>query len=116
MWASYGFGFSQNLKRLRQARGLSQQALADIAEISRNQISNLERNRSTKRSMSDPALSTVYKLALALEIPPALLLPGTIDSVTSLNGDDEPVVADVDDIAPFPKGYIARRRDRRPTH
>ena len=75
MWSSYGHGFSQQLRRVRKRRGISQQALAEISGVSRSQISNLERNENGVHAMADPQLSTVYKLALALEIPPAVLLP-----------------------------------------
>ncbi|WP_411697061.1 hypothetical protein ACLI1Q_000553 [Corynebacterium sp. LaCa191] len=30
MWSSYGYGFSQQLRRVRERRGVSQQVLADI--------------------------------------------------------------------------------------
>ncbi|WPF66603.1 MULTISPECIES: helix-turn-helix transcriptional regulator [unclassified Corynebacterium] len=75
-WASYGHALARNLKDLRFMRGLSQQDLADLAGISRNQVSNLERNENTSTKSSDPVLSTVYKLARALQVPPAVLLPG----------------------------------------
>ncbi len=42
----------------------------------RNQISNLERGTSNREPfVSDPQLSTVYRLARALDVPPAYLLP-----------------------------------------
>lgn len=42
----------------------------------RNQISNLERNTSNREPfIADPQLSTVYRLALALNVAPALLMP-----------------------------------------
>lgn len=81
MWSSYGYGFSQQLRRVRERRGISQQVLADISGVSRSQISNLERNENGIHTMADPQLSTVYKLALALEIPPAVLLPAGGDVV-----------------------------------
>ncbi|MEJ4105410.1 helix-turn-helix transcriptional regulator [Corynebacterium accolens] len=42
MWSSYGYGFSQQLRRVRERRGVSQQVLADISGVSRSQISNLD--------------------------------------------------------------------------
>ena len=109
MWASYGFGFGRNLRQLRLARGLSQQALADMSKVSRNQISNLERADAT--AGADPAMSTVYKLALALKIPPALLLPGASDALAAVGeGGAEPAVTQLRDIAPFPASYVAQRR------
>lgn len=75
-WASYGHALGRNLKEMRLMRGLSQQDLAELAGISRNQVSNLERNENTSTKSSDPVLSTVYKLARALQVPPAVLLHG----------------------------------------
>ena len=53
-----------------------QEALAHEAGLHRNQVSNLERARSNREPfISDPQLSTVYRLAVALNVPPAYLLP-----------------------------------------
>ena len=96
MWASYGFGFGRNLRQLRLARGLSQQALAIAGSAT---------------AVADPAMSTVYKLALALNIPPALLLPGASDALAAEGeGGAEPAVTQLRDIAPFPASYVAQRR------
>lgn len=84
LWASYGFTFSQNLKEIRRRRAVTQQALAEIAGMSRTQICNLERNENNSGTSADPALSTVYKLALALEVPPSLLLPESGQVVASI--------------------------------
>lgn len=99
VWARYGFNFSVQLRRLRLARGLSQQALSDISGMSRNQISNLERNENSCRTTADPSLSTIYRLAWALEVEPALLLPSNVpqDSANYLS--------------PFPTAYVAARRE-----
>lgn len=97
MWSSYGYGFSQQLRRVRERRGVSQQVLADISGVSRSQISNLERNENGIHTMADPQLSTVYKLALALEIPPAVLLPAGGDVVEGHLADS--AVLGVEDVA-----------------
>lgn len=84
LWASYGFTFAQNLKRIRRIRGITQQVLAEISGLSRTQVCNLERNENNSGTSADPALSTVYKLALALEVPPSLLLPESGENVSSI--------------------------------
>ncbi|GAB3942075.1 hypothetical protein GCM10028828_07970 [Corynebacterium tapiri] len=61
---------------MRAARGVSQGHLAELAGLSRNVISNLERNETSAGSSSDPRLSTIYRLAKALSVPPFVLLPG----------------------------------------
>ncbi|AGF71659.1 helix-turn-helix domain-containing protein [Corynebacterium halotolerans] len=74
-WASYGHCLGENLRVLRTMRGLSQDRLAELSGLSRNQISNIERNENTSTRSTDPVLSTVYKLARALHVPPVALLP-----------------------------------------
>lgn len=74
-WSSFGYKFAKNLRELRELRGLSQQDLGERARLSRNQVSNLERNEGTKKLPNDPMMSTVYRLARALDVPPAVLLP-----------------------------------------
>lgn len=116
MWSSYGHGFSYNLRRLRHGRGLSQQALADIAGLSRNQISNLERNENGARGVTDPQLSTVYRLALALEVPPAALLPAVASTVEEVCSPvcaadaNSALISCVADVRPFPNAYIESKR------
>lgn len=83
-WASYGYVFGQRLLRLRTMRGLSQDRLAELASVSRNQISNLERNDNNGKSPADPSLSTVYRLARALHVPPAVLLPNVGEQVQEI--------------------------------
>lgn len=62
--------FGQNLRRIREDRGLSQEALADVAEIHRTEASLLERGR------REPEMGTLLKLAAALEVPVAALCEG----------------------------------------
>ncbi|WIM68211.1 helix-turn-helix transcriptional regulator [Corynebacterium breve] len=74
-WASYGFGLSARIRRLRHMRGLSQTRLAELSGLSRSVISNLERNYYSGERSADPTLSTLYKIAFGLHVPPAVLLP-----------------------------------------
>ncbi|NMO02354.1 helix-turn-helix transcriptional regulator [Gordonia sp. TBRC 11910] len=75
-WDTYAFSFGHRLATVRRERGLSQEALAFASGMHRNQVSNLERGVSNRDpGISDPLLSTVYRLARALDVPPSYLLP-----------------------------------------
>ncbi|MFZ0436175.1 MAG: helix-turn-helix transcriptional regulator [Chthoniobacterales bacterium] len=54
--------FAENLRRIRENRGLSQEALADLSGIHRTEASLLERGK------REPRLGTLVKLAGALEV------------------------------------------------
>lgn len=60
--------FATNLRRLRNAKGLSQDALAYEAEVSRSYLSQLE------KGAFYASLKVVAKLAAVLEVEPAELL------------------------------------------
>jgi DNA-binding XRE family transcriptional regulator len=62
--------FAANLRRERLARGMTQEGLADAAELHRTHISLLE------KSKRDPKLSTIVKLAYGLNTTPLQLLGG----------------------------------------
>ncbi len=55
--------FGKQLRELRESNNLSQEALANAAEISISQISRLE------RGLLNPTLSTIIQLSSALEVP-----------------------------------------------
>ncbi|WP_342746279.1 helix-turn-helix domain-containing protein [Rhodococcoides kyotonense] len=75
-WGTYGDSFGHRLRFIRTHRGLSQEEVATLCGMHRNQISNLERNTSNRDPfIADPQLSTVYRLALALKVAPTLLIP-----------------------------------------
>ncbi|GAC58234.1 putative Xre family DNA-binding protein [Gordonia hirsuta DSM 44140 = NBRC 16056] len=75
-WDTYAYSFAHRLLIIRKKRGYSQEELAERCGLHRNAVSNLERATSNRPPhISDPQLSTVYRLARALEVPPALLLP-----------------------------------------
>lgn len=59
--------FGANLRRLRKARGLTQQDLAFAADIELSQISRIE------RGVINTSISQVFVLADALQLPPKLL-------------------------------------------
>lgn len=56
-------GLSENLRRLRDAAGMSQQALAEKAGVSWSIIASLEQGKS-----ANPRLSTLRALATALGV------------------------------------------------
>lgn len=60
--------FARNLRKFRQARGLSQEALAHEAGVDRTYISALE------RSVYSASITMVDKLATILGVEPAALL------------------------------------------
>jgi len=60
--------FAGNLRRLRHARGLSQEALAHEADVNRTYMSKLE------KGASYPGLEIIGKLATVLKVEPAELL------------------------------------------
>jgi transcriptional regulator with XRE-family HTH domain len=62
--------FGRNLLRAREAAGLSQEALADKADMHRNEISLLERGQ------REPKIGTVAKLARALGVSACDLIQG----------------------------------------
>ena len=52
----------RNVKRVRQARGLTQERLADLSGFSQQYISGLEQGR------RNPTIVTIYELAGALGV------------------------------------------------
>jgi transcriptional regulator with XRE-family HTH domain len=60
--------FAANLRRLRHAKGISQEELAYAAGVNRTYLSKLE------KGASYPGLEIIAKLATVLEVEPAELL------------------------------------------
>ncbi|TSE00153.1 helix-turn-helix transcriptional regulator [Skermania sp. ID1734] len=81
-WRTYGLSLAHRLKLLRGLRGMSQEKLSEVSGIHRNQVSNLERNVSRDEGSADPRLSTIFKLARALDVPPEVLIPNVHERVT----------------------------------
>lgn len=55
--------FGRHLKKLREERSLSQQALADMADISKKTVTRIENGKNA------PTLDMLFALSNALEIP-----------------------------------------------
>jgi transcriptional regulator with XRE-family HTH domain len=62
--------FGENILRVRQARKLSQESLAERAEVHRTQISLIESGQ------REPRIFTLLRLAGALEVDASTLLEG----------------------------------------
>jgi transcriptional regulator with XRE-family HTH domain len=60
--------FAANLRRLRHAKGISQEDLAYEAGVNRTYVSKLE------KGISYPGLEIIAKLATVLEVDPAELI------------------------------------------
>jgi transcriptional regulator with XRE-family HTH domain len=60
--------FGRVLREQREARGLSQEALALSASVDRTFVSQIE------RAIRQPTLTTLWKLAKALDIQPSTLI------------------------------------------
>jgi transcriptional regulator with XRE-family HTH domain len=63
----------QNVRRLRQAKGLSQEELAFAADLHRTYISGVE------RGIRNPTVLIVARIAAALEEAPDLLVRATTE-------------------------------------
>lgn len=59
---------SRNVRAIRQARGMTQEQLAEASGFSQQYISDLERGR------RNPTIVSLYELALALNSTPIELL------------------------------------------
>lgn len=60
--------FGQVLRQQRTAAGISQEALALTAQVDRTFVSQME------RGIRQPTLTTLYKLATALQVTPSSLV------------------------------------------
>jgi transcriptional regulator with XRE-family HTH domain len=60
--------FTANLRRLREERGLSQEAVGDRAGMTQSQYARIERGD------VDPTLKTLKRLTVALDLPLSDLL------------------------------------------
>ncbi|WP_175772474.1 helix-turn-helix domain-containing protein [Paraburkholderia phenazinium] len=71
--AALRFRLSKNLKKLRAAQKISQEALADRAGLHRTYVSQVE------RMVTNASLDNICLLAVALESDPATLFAATVE-------------------------------------
>lgn len=62
--------FAANVRRLREERGLTQERLAELADLHMTDIARIETGR------RDPGVKVVAKLAHGLSVPTGALLEG----------------------------------------
>lgn len=62
----------ENVRRVRRARGLTQEQLAFEAKIDLTYVGGIERGR------RNPSLLVITRIAVALEVQPAVLLDATL--------------------------------------
>ena len=74
--------FALNLRKLRQAKGMSQEKLAHLANIDRTYVSSLE------RCVYSPTIDMVATLARILEVEPRDLI--TLDQSSGASGTPKP--------------------------
>ncbi|WP_018020085.1 helix-turn-helix transcriptional regulator [Corynebacterium ciconiae] len=74
-WPSYSVALGQRVRTLRAMRDISQERLAELAGMHRNAVVGIERGVSSRSGSSNPRLATAYRLARALHVPVAVLLP-----------------------------------------
>ena len=60
----------ERLRQLREERALRQEDLAELAGVGKNTVNRIEKNR------TEPHMTTVRKLAEALEVDPRELVRG----------------------------------------
>jgi transcriptional regulator with XRE-family HTH domain len=70
MKPSPGVLFARRVQQVRKKIGMSQEGLAAAAQLSRSYMGRIE------RAEQDPSLSTICKIAAALNVKPAVLLKG----------------------------------------
>ncbi len=70
--------FGKVLRELREANHISQERLAEYCELDRTYISLLE------RGLRQPTLTTIFKLAKALNISPEQLIKKVQDRLSSI--------------------------------
>lgn len=62
--------FGDAIRRARTSKGLSQEALAEVAQVHRTFIGRVERGE------ANASITTIVRLARALDVPPSELLKG----------------------------------------
>ena len=113
-WPSYAVALGQRVRTLRAMRDISQERLAELAGVHRNAVVGLERGVSSRNSSANPQLATVYRIARALHVPLAVLLPDATTPPRRLCRATEALPSEVDvvwprepeDVLPFDGSHV----------
>lgn len=76
-WAAYAKELALNLRRLRHARGLTQEAVAERAGISLYGYQQYERGFAKKDQAINPRIATLLALCQVFDVTLAELMPPT---------------------------------------
>lgn len=75
----------EKVRALREARGLTQEALAEQAQISRNQVQNIEHSRNNmkqtphQRGPGNAKFATIFALSQVLQVDLAYLVDPAVE-------------------------------------
>lgn len=91
-WREIASALGWRVRTLRVDRGMSQERLANIAGVSRNQVQNIEASRNNARrndgrlapGPGNPRLDTLFALAEALDVRLVDLLPHQLGGPTDV--------------------------------
>ncbi|MCJ7933929.1 MAG: helix-turn-helix domain-containing protein [Chryseobacterium sp.] len=96
--------FGTNIKKIRQVKGLSQKAFADLFDLNRGVISSYEEGR------AEPKIETILKVASHFSLTLDKLLTETLQ-VNQLAG-----VSDIDQLLLFPELAIQSTKEAKESH
>ncbi|WP_284464980.1 helix-turn-helix transcriptional regulator [Chryseobacterium sp.] len=91
--------FGTNIKKIRQVKGLSQKAFADLLDLNRGVISSYEEER------AEPKIETILKVASHFSLDLDKLLTETLETDQLLN------VSGMDQLSLFPETTINERNE-----
>ena len=74
-WSEITSEVGNRVRRRRMELGLTQERLAELAGISRNQVQNVERARGNSAAGSNPGLDLLWTLATAMDVEVGAFLP-----------------------------------------
>lgn len=82
-WSRASVSLGRKVQARREELGLTQEQLAEMTGISRNQVQNIEHSRNNTRGddgrpgPGNPRMETIFLLAAALDVDPSYLIDVT---------------------------------------
>lgn len=75
-WEVAAVELADQIRRLRERSGLTQEELSYAAGLAKNTVGNIERARNNDK-VSNPRMESLFKIAKALNLPVVEVLPET---------------------------------------